>query len=150
MASIQTYAETGTGTPLRVLSDSSDAGTDPIEGRGARCGAAGRIAASCTLTQQAGSEHVGVLKAAGLLTERRAGARRLYALDHESLEPVRELLAEFWPDALSWLKKAVEAAHPRPPRGSSRPRRSATTSSSRQNTSRRRLTRCSRTSPTPP
>ena len=76
---------------------------------------AGRIAASFTLTQQAVSQHIGVLKQAGLLTERREGSRRLYALRHESLEPVRELLAEFWPDALSRLKKAVETAHPRPP-----------------------------------
>jgi DNA-binding transcriptional ArsR family regulator len=75
---------------------------------------AGQIAASFTLTQQAVSQHIGVLKQAGLLTERRDGTRRLYALNHESLEPVRELLAEFWPDALSRLKKAVETAHPRP------------------------------------
>jgi DNA-binding transcriptional ArsR family regulator len=59
---------------------------------------AGRIAATFTLTQQAVSQHIGVLKQAGLL------------------EPVRELLAEFWPDALSRLKKAVETAHPRPPK----------------------------------
>ncbi|MBO4252402.1 ArsR/SmtB family transcription factor [Streptomyces griseorubiginosus] len=77
---------------------------------------AGQIAANFTLTQQAVSQHIGVLKQAGLLTERREGTRRLYALRHESLEPVRELLAEFWPDALSRLKKAVEAAHPRPPK----------------------------------
>jgi len=77
---------------------------------------AGRIAATFTLTQQAVSQHIGVLKQAGLLTERREGTRRLYTLHHESLEPVRELLSELWPDALSRLKKAVETAHPRPPK----------------------------------
>src|SRR5437899_378956 len=41
---------------------------------------AGRIAASFTLTQQAVSLHIGVLKRAGLLTERREGTRRLHAL----------------------------------------------------------------------
>jgi DNA-binding transcriptional ArsR family regulator len=76
---------------------------------------AGQIAASFTLTQQAVSQHIGVLSQAGLLTERREGTRRLYALNHQALEPVRELLSEFWPDALSRLKKAVETAHPRPP-----------------------------------
>lgn len=76
---------------------------------------AGQIAASFTLTQQAVSQHIGVLRQAGLLTERREGTRRLYALNHEALEPVRELLSEFWPDALRRLKKAVETAHPRPP-----------------------------------
>jgi DNA-binding transcriptional ArsR family regulator len=77
---------------------------------------AGQIAASFTLTQQAVSQHIGVLKQAGLLTERREGTRRLYTLRHESLEPVRALLSEFWPDALARLKKAVETAHPRPPK----------------------------------
>lgn len=77
---------------------------------------AGRIAASFAITQQAVSQHIGVLKQAGLLIERREGTRRLYALRHESLEPVRELLAEFWPDALRRLKRAVEAAEPRPPK----------------------------------
>ena len=77
---------------------------------------AGQIGASFALTQQAVSQHIGVLKEAGILMERRDGTRRLYSLRHESLEPVRELLAEFWPDALSRLKKVVETAHPRSPR----------------------------------
>lgn len=75
---------------------------------------AGRIAANFALTQQAVSQHLGVLKQAGLLSERREGARRLYALHHEALEPVRALLSELWPDALARLKHAVETAHPRP------------------------------------
>jgi DNA-binding transcriptional ArsR family regulator len=78
---------------------------------------AGRIAASFPLTQQAVSQHIGVLKQAGLLAERREGTRRLYTLRHEALEPVRDLLSEFWPDALGRLKRAVETAHPRPPKG---------------------------------
>jgi len=55
-----------------------------------------------------------VLTQASILTECREGTRR--PLRHESLEPVRELLSEFWPNALSRLKKAVETAHPRPPK----------------------------------
>ncbi len=78
---------------------------------------AGQIAAAFPLTQQAVSQHIGVLKQAGLLTERREGARRLYALRNEALTPVRELLAEFWPDALGRLKQAVETAHPRARKG---------------------------------
>ncbi len=77
---------------------------------------AGRIAASFTLTQQAVSQHIGVLKQAGILTERREGTRRLYGLHDEALQPLRELLAEFWPDALNRLKRAVETAHPRAPK----------------------------------
>ena len=74
---------------------------------------AGQIAARFTLTQQAVSQHIGVLKSAGLLTERREGTRRLYSLRREPLGSVRELLAELWPEALSRLKRAVEEAHPR-------------------------------------
>jgi DNA-binding transcriptional ArsR family regulator len=73
---------------------------------------AGQIAAQFSLTQQAISQHIAVLKLAGLLTERRDGTRRLYSLRHEALDPVRSLLAEFWPDALARLKNAVERAHP--------------------------------------
>lgn len=78
--------------------------------------AAGEIAAHFQLTQQAVSQHIGVLKQAGLLDERREGARRLYVLRPESLEPVRQLVETFWPDALRRLKRAVETAHPRPPK----------------------------------
>jgi DNA-binding transcriptional ArsR family regulator len=74
--------------------------------------AAGQIAAKFPLTQQAISLHIAVLKHAGLLTERRDGTRRLYALRREALDPVHSLLAEFWPDALGRLKDAVERAHP--------------------------------------
>jgi DNA-binding transcriptional ArsR family regulator len=74
---------------------------------------AGQIAAHFDLTQQAVSQHLTVLKRAGLLAERRDGTRRLYSLRAESLEPVRTLLDEFWPDALARLQQSVERAHPR-------------------------------------
>lgn len=73
--------------------------------------AAGQIAAQFPLTQQAISQHVAVLKQAGLLTERRDGTRRLYTMRREALDPVRSLLAEFWPDTLARLKDAVESAY---------------------------------------
>jgi DNA-binding transcriptional ArsR family regulator len=74
---------------------------------------AGQIAAQFDLTQQAVSQHLTVLKRAGLLAERREGTRRLYSLRSESLRPLRNLLDEFWPDALGRLKQSVERAHPR-------------------------------------
>jgi DNA-binding transcriptional ArsR family regulator len=74
---------------------------------------AGEIAAHFDFTQQAVSQHLTVLKRAGLLTERREGTRRLYSLHSESLEPLRSLLDEFWPDALARLKLSVERTHPR-------------------------------------
>src|SRR5450631_817991 len=74
---------------------------------------AGQIAAQFALTQQAVSQHLAVLKRAGLLSERREGTRRLYSMRSESLQPLRTLLDEFWPDALASLKESVERAHPR-------------------------------------
>jgi DNA-binding transcriptional ArsR family regulator len=74
---------------------------------------AGQIAAHFDLTQQAVSQHLAVLKRDGLLSERREGTRRLYLLRSESLQPLRTLLDEFWPDALTRLKESVERDHPR-------------------------------------
>ena len=74
---------------------------------------AGQIAANFTLTQQAVSQHLAVLKKAGLLEERREGTRRLYRFHSDALTPVRELLDEFWPDALQRLKRVVEREHPK-------------------------------------
>jgi len=75
--------------------------------------AAGQIAAHFDVTQQGVSHHLQVLQRAGLLRERREGARRLYALNPDALSPVREVLTELWPVALDRLKQAGERAHPR-------------------------------------
>jgi DNA-binding transcriptional ArsR family regulator len=74
---------------------------------------AGQIAANFTLTQQAVSQHITVLKKAGLLEERREGTRRLYRFHSDALVPVRDLLDEFWPEALERLKRVVERDHPK-------------------------------------
>ena len=70
--------------------------------------AAGEIASHFDATQQAVSHHLQVLARAGLLSERRDGVRRLYALDPQGLDPVREMLSELWPSALERLKYVVE------------------------------------------
>ena len=70
--------------------------------------AAGQIASHFDATQQAVSHHLQVLAKAGLVSERRDGARRLYALDPQALDPVREMLSELWPSALERLKYVVE------------------------------------------
>ena len=74
---------------------------------------AGQIATNFALTQQAVSQHLMVLKRAGVLEERRDGTRRLYRFRRAALEPVQELLDEFWPDALERLRDVVEREHPR-------------------------------------
>jgi DNA-binding transcriptional ArsR family regulator len=67
------------------------------------------IAAHFDISQQAVSQHLQVLKAAGLVGVRAQGQRRLYAVRPEGLESVRDFLAELWPASLESLKRAVEA-----------------------------------------
>jgi DNA-binding transcriptional ArsR family regulator len=66
------------------------------------------IAAHFEISQQAVSQHLQVLKDAGLLAVSPQGQRRLYAVRPEGLESVREFLAKFWPERLEDLKQAVE------------------------------------------
>jgi DNA-binding transcriptional ArsR family regulator len=69
----------------------------------------GEIAAKVDLTQQAVSQHLQVLKAAGLVAAHRQGTRRLYAIRPEGLESLDRFLAELWPAGLRRLKAAVES-----------------------------------------
>jgi DNA-binding transcriptional ArsR family regulator len=71
--------------------------------------AAGEIAAHFAVTRPAVSQHLAVLKAVGLLDERRDGTRRLYRLRPEGLAEVRAFLGELWPNALERFKAAAEA-----------------------------------------
>jgi hypothetical protein len=50
-----------------------------------------------------------VLRDSGLVRVERVGQRRLYLVDPEGFDSLRDFLAELWPDALSRLKNAVEA-----------------------------------------
>jgi DNA-binding transcriptional ArsR family regulator len=70
--------------------------------------AAGEIARQFDITPQAVSQHLRVLKDAGVLRERRDGTRRLYALRPEALDVVRDFLDELWPSSLKRLKHEVE------------------------------------------
>jgi DNA-binding transcriptional ArsR family regulator len=69
---------------------------------------AGGIAEHFEITHQAVSQHLRVLKEAGLLRERREGTRRLYAIRPEALDSVRAFLDDVWPSSLGRLKATVE------------------------------------------
>ena len=70
---------------------------------------AGEIAAHFPeVTGPAISQHLRVLREAGLLAERRAGTRRLYRARPEGLRELREWLREYWDDALAALSEAAE------------------------------------------
>jgi DNA-binding transcriptional ArsR family regulator len=68
----------------------------------------GEIAEQFDITQQAVSQHLQVLKEAGLVGVRKDGQRRLYLVRPEGLATLDAFLAELWPVGLERLKQAVE------------------------------------------
>ena len=70
--------------------------------------AAGEIADRFEVTRPAISQHLTVLKKAGLVSERRDGARRLYRARPEGLAELRAFLDAFWEHHLDRLKVAAE------------------------------------------
>lgn len=60
------------------------------------------------VSRPAVSQHLGVLRSAGLVNERRQGTSRLYSARPEGLADVREFLELFWEDRLETLKALVE------------------------------------------
>jgi DNA-binding transcriptional ArsR family regulator len=69
---------------------------------------AGEIAAQFDVTRPAVSQHLNVLKEAGLVSERRNGTKRLYRARPEGLAPLKEFLKEFWDPRLDVLKREAE------------------------------------------
>jgi DNA-binding transcriptional ArsR family regulator len=70
--------------------------------------AAGDIAARFDVTRPAISQHLAVLRQAGLVEERRQGTSRRYRVRASGLEPVRTWLDAFWADRLDALKALAE------------------------------------------
>ena len=71
---------------------------------------AGDIARNFEVTRPAISQHLRVLREAGLVSERRDGTRRLYRAIPEQLGELRAYLDAYWDDALRSLKEAAERA----------------------------------------
>jgi DNA-binding transcriptional ArsR family regulator len=69
---------------------------------------AGAIAARFAVTQPAISQHLRVLREAGLVAERREGTGRLYSVRAEGLREVNGFLAELLPGLLQRLKVLIE------------------------------------------
>ena len=70
--------------------------------------AVGELANGLPVSRPAVSQHLRVLKEAGLVTERQNGTRRLYRLDPDGLGELRAALDLFWTDALAAFAEAVE------------------------------------------
>jgi len=70
--------------------------------------AVGEIAAGLPVSRPAVSQHLKVLKEAGLVNDHPDGARRIYAIDPQGLGALRAWLDQFWDGALAAFAAEVE------------------------------------------
>jgi DNA-binding transcriptional ArsR family regulator len=70
----------------------------------------GALARGLPVSRPAVSQHLAVLKAAGLVTDRAEGTRRVYQIDPHGLGAIRAWLDQFWDEALLAFKEEAERA----------------------------------------
>jgi len=63
-----------------------------------------------TITRSAISQHLGVLRRSGLVSERREGTRRMYSVNRREVARLREFLDSFWTDSLEKLRDLAESS----------------------------------------
>jgi DNA-binding transcriptional ArsR family regulator len=73
----------------------------------------GAIAERLPVSRPAVSQHLKVLREAGLVTDRPEGARRVYYIDPHGLGPLRAWLDQFWDQALDAFREEAERSAPR-------------------------------------
>lgn len=69
----------------------------------------GKLATGLDVTRPAVSQHLKVLRSAGLVTVRRQGTRNVYQIDPKGVDAMRTYLDRFWDRALAALKAAAES-----------------------------------------
>src|SRR5580692_1432022 len=62
------------------------------------------------VTRSAVSQHLGVLREAELVIERRDGTRRLYRANHDEMDRLRQFLDDYWTGSMRRLKDLAESA----------------------------------------
>ncbi|MEO1135370.1 MAG: metalloregulator ArsR/SmtB family transcription factor [Pseudomonadota bacterium] len=70
----------------------------------------GALAEGLPVSRPAVSQHLKVLKDAGLVVERREGVRRIYRLDTDGIREMRNYFDRFWDDALEAYQRSLEAS----------------------------------------
>ena len=83
----------------------------------------GRIAAGMPVSRPAVSQHLRVLKEAGLVREEHDGTRHLYSIDPRGLGPLRRWLDQFWDQALDAFKSEIDRPLPQTPKPQPRRRK---------------------------
>jgi DNA-binding transcriptional ArsR family regulator len=68
----------------------------------------GELASGLPVSRPAVSQHLRVLKGAGLVTDEQQGTRRLYRIERDGLEELRAWFDSFWDTALAEFKAAAE------------------------------------------
>jgi DNA-binding transcriptional ArsR family regulator len=71
---------------------------------------AGELAQGMGVTRSAVSQHLQVLKAAGLVVVRAEATRRIYQVDRRGVEALRRWLDGFWDETLDGFREAAERA----------------------------------------
>ena len=79
-----------------------------FEQLGERPAAVGELAGRLPVSRPAVSQHLKVLKDAGLVVDERQGSRRVYRLDPDGIAELRDYLDRFWGSALANFKAGVE------------------------------------------
>lgn len=74
--------------------------------------AVNQLAGTLPVTRPAVSQHLKVLREAGLVTDTRAGTRRLYQLDPEGVARLRAHFDQMWTQAMSAFEAAAEKPEP--------------------------------------
>jgi DNA-binding transcriptional ArsR family regulator len=69
----------------------------------------GDIARRLPISRPAVSQHLQVLKEAGLVSDRAEGTRRVYQIDPKGLGPIRAWLDQFWDEQLESFRREVES-----------------------------------------
>ena len=91
---------------LNALGDPTRRAIFELLGQGPR--PVGELAAQLPVSRPAVSQHLKVLKSAGLVVDAAAGTRRLYRLDPRGVEAMREYFEQFWKRALTAFKEYAE------------------------------------------
>ena len=71
----------------------------------------GELAEGLPVGRPAVSQHLKVLRDAGLVTDRKLGTRRIYRIDPEGIEALRRELDRFWSKSLADFKRAAEQSY---------------------------------------
>jgi DNA-binding transcriptional ArsR family regulator len=106
---VSTYTQFNRGRAPDVLVALGDPTRRQVFERvAARPQSVGELAAALPVSRPAVSQHLKVLKEAGLVSDRAAGNRRIYRMDPAGLKDLRAYLDHFWNQALAAFKTAVE------------------------------------------